>query len=400
MNKIKENYLLGKLNLFLSNKNFSYTVVSRLTDIGLKFGVLVLLIALGPEYVVEYTYFVSLSAILSVVIDFGTSRKNVRTYKKTGVLTLNFYCLLIAVISYFSIKTVFQIKFYSDYFLLICILLALINAWKTTLIKYFEFVNKNKNFYKVQMYITIITYPFLMLVVYFTRNLNIAYFILLISNSFVLLIMLYKSRALLKLSYSIVSLVSGFPFLLNSIASMAFSQVNIIILNQFSTPYLISNFVIAQRLIELSLTFSNSYISSEIGKFFNNKIKISYIRNKAFKYWLFLFLILIPVTFILKFYKPNYDILFYVFIAFLPLGFLKSITPTYSIVMDYTQYYYYRTIVIGIVLLLNLTVSKHIYGISNSLYHFIFFINFLLLSLLVFYIVSFKKLKIYENYHS
>lgn len=388
------------MNFFLSNKNFSYTVLSKLTDIGFKFLILLLLMYLGNDYVVEYTYFISLSAILSVIIDFGTSRKNIRNFDDSGKLTLNIYCLLISLISFFLISFFLKIKFYDNLFLLFCIVLGLINAWKSTLIKYFEFVNKNKDYYRTQILVTCITYPIIITVIFLTKNLKIAYFLLLISSFILLLKMFLKTKKIIKFSFNLISFFSGLPFLLNSIASMAFSQVNIIILNQFSTPYLISNFVIAQRLIELSLTFSNSFISSEIGSFFKSKAKILPIRRKAFYYWVVLFILLLPITFLIKYFKSNYDILFYVFLSFIPFGFIKSISPTYSIVMDYSKYYYLRTVAIGVVLSLNVFLSSYVYNRSNSLYDFIFFIDFLLIILFTFYIISFKKLKIYENYHS
>lgn len=399
MGELNKN-LIDKFYQFLENKNFSYTLASKLTDIGFKFIILIVLMALGSTYVVEYTYFLSLSAILSVVIDFGTSRENVRFFNKTKKLKLNFHCLTIAFLVFFSIRYVFDFKFYNNTFLILCISLSFINAWKNTFIKYFEFINNNMTFYKIQTIVNIVSFSIILGILFLSKNLTYVYVMLVLSNMIILLVMFSKTKNSIVFSAKIISLVKGVPFLLNSIASMAFSQISVVILNQFSSPLEIANFVIAQRLMDLSLMISNSFTSSEIGKFFKGTLDINIIRKKAFYYWVILFVLLLPICYFIKYFNETYTLVLVMYLFLLPIGLVKSITPTYSIVMDYTKYYYLRTIVIGVILLANILFSRFVYNYSDSIYHFILFIDFLIVSLLVFYYISFNKLKIYENYHN
>lgn len=367
----------------------------------LKFGILILILAFRDnEYLVQYTYFLSVSAVLSCFTDWGGSRQNVRYYIELSILPLNLISIIVAIVGFLIIYCTELIKFDSVIFLLISFTYAIIIGWSNTLRKYYEYTSNNKILYEVQIVINIFLFVCLSLLIVFNQPVESLYISLLFGNIFLLLYLLMRYGENIKfvLDFSLVH--NGFPFLVNSLSALAFSQINILVLNQFATTYQISNYTISQRLIDVSLIISNSYNSSSIGKFFKKETDLITIRNNSFKIWVITFILCIPVAYTISELFQGYEIVIFLFLVLFPLGLSRSISPTFSIVLDYTEHYLLRTYGLLIILTVNITCSRYVLDLSGGIYSFCIFINILMILLLAFYFYTFKKYNISETFHN
>lgn len=391
---------ISKFKSLLSG-NFGFTALAKTSDLVLKFGILLFfMIFRKNEDLVNYTYFLSLGAILGAVFDWGGARYNVRQMIDKGVLPLNFLSVILSAISFAIIYKFQFIKIYNLSFLIHCIVYGVTLGWINTFVKYYEYINKNKVLYKFQVFINLTCSVLISILIILGLDLLYAFEILIVGNIAVIAICFTINKGNVKFVFSPTLLYKGLPFLINTLAVMAFSQINIVILNQFGTDYEISNFVLAQRIMEVSLMLPNSYTSSVIGKFFKGNIKMSNIQDRTFKLWSLSCLACFFAAGIIMYLFPKYNIVIYLFLLLLPLGYVRSMSMSYSVILDYTKYYLVRTVSICVILILNLLFAKYIIQLPNGLYWFSIYIGFLISLLIIVYKITFKKFNIYEMFHN
>lgn len=396
-----EHWLMRSKFKTLLNSNFGFTTLAKVTDLGLKFGVLLFFMRFREKSdLVEYTYFLSLGAILGVIFDWGGARYNVREVSKSGNLPLNLISIVICVIVFFAIMTFKIIAFKSVVFLGLCCLYALTTAWITTFMKYYEYTNNNKELFKEQVVINLACTIIISVCIICDFDLIYSYLILIVGNVTLLIRCILFNRGKVQFMMILNLLIKGAPFLINTIAVMAFSQINIVILNQISRPEEIANFVLAQRIMEVSLMLPNSFASSEIGKFFKGNNNFRFIQKKSIKLWLLSFIGCIIMIIVIKKYFPQYDAVLYLFLLLVPLGLVRTVSAAYSIVLDYTKYFMVRTYAISVILILNICLAKYVIGLPGGLYVFCLYIGTLISFLQLTYWLTFKKYNIYEAFYN
>lgn len=383
----------------LLSGNFGFTALAKFTDLLVKFGLLVFFMLFRSNSdLVLYTYFLSLGSIFGAIFDWGGARYNVRLMTKSGILPLNTFSIFIAIVSGIIIYYFDFIKFYDYEFLILCIVYGLCLGWVNTFVKYYEYIHKNSELYKVQVIINLISSVIISGIIIFHINLYYSFIILILGNILLLIKCFIMNKGKSKFGIYPDLLYKGLPFLINTLAVMAFSQINIVILNQFGSESEISNFVLAQRIIEVSLMLPNSYTSSVIGRFFKGEITMKDIQQKTSKLWLFSFFVCLFISVIIKFLFPKYDLVIYLFLLLIPLGFVRSMSMSYSVVLDYTKYYLVRTITISVILILNLIFAKYVIGLDYGIYLFSLYIGVLISFLYIVYKITFKKYNIYEMF--
>ncbi|NPE45872.1 hypothetical protein [Sphingobacterium prati] len=391
---------ISKFKKLLSG-NFGFTALAKTSDLGLKFGILLFFMTFrGNEDLVQYTYFLSLGGILGAIFDWGGARYNVRQMIDKGTLPLNTLSIIFAITSYFIIYKFQFIKFYDPTFLILCIIYGVTLGWINTFVKYYEYINKNKELYKFQVFINLACSVIISILIIFKFSLIYAFGVLIIANIIIIVICFMINKGNVKFIFSPNLLYNGMPFLINTLAVMAFSQINIVIINQFGTNYEISNFVLAQRIMEVSLMLPNSYTSSIIGKFFKGEIKMADIQKKTLRLWSASCVLCLIITVAIMLLYPKYNIVIYLFLLLLPLGYVRSMSMSYSVILDYTKYYLVRTVSICFILLLNLFLAKYIIQVPNGLYWFSIYIGVLISLLIIVYKITFKKYNIYEMFHN
>ncbi|TCR13214.1 hypothetical protein EDF67_102628 [Sphingobacterium sp. JUb78] len=391
---------ISKFKSLLSG-NFGFTALAKASDLVLKFGILLFFMTFrGNEDLVQYTYFLSLGGIMGAIFDWGGARYNVRQMIDKGVLPLNFLSVVLSAVSFLIIYKFQFIKIYNLSFLIHCIVYGVTLGWINTFVKYYEYINKNKVLYKFQVFINLTCSVLISILIILGLDLLYAFEILIIGNIAIIVICFTINKGNVKFIFSPTLLYNGLPFLINTLAVMAFSQINIVIINQFGTDYEISNFVLAQRIMEVTLMLPNSYTSSVIGKFFKGEVIMKEIQGKTLKLWLGSSCLCFIITLAVMYLYPKYNIVVYLFVLLLPLGFVRSMSMSYSVILDYTKYYLVRTVSICFILILNLLLAKYIIQLPYGLYWFSIYIGVLISLLIIVYKVTFKKYNIYEMFHS
>ena len=392
--------MISKFKSLLSG-NFGITALAKLSDLTLKFGLLLFfMIFRGNEELVYYTYFLSLGAILGAIFDWGGARYNVRSMIEVGRLPLNTLSVVIATVTFILIFYFDLVKYYNISFLVHTTVYGVTLGWINTFLKYYEYINKNKELYKFQVIVNLVCSVAISLIIILGFNLLFAFEVLILGNIVLILYCFLLNSGKVNFIFSFNLFYKGFPFLINTLAVMAFSQVNIVILNQVGTDYEISNFVLAQRIMEVSLMLPNSYTSSEIGKFFKGTVTVDSIQKKTFKLWCLSFFICLIVSLSIPVVFPKYDLVIYLFLLLLPLGYVRSMSMSYSVILDYTKYYLVRTYSICVILILNLLLAKIILELPNGLYYFSLYIGLLISLLVIVYKLTFKKYNIYEMFRN
>src|SRR5690606_25756605 len=352
--------IVSKFKTLLTG-NFGFTALAKSSDLVLKFGILLFFMIFRENTdLVFYTYFLSLGAILGAIFDWGGARYNVRVMIDKGVLPLNLTSIGISTLVFFLIYEFDIVKYYSFSFLILCVIYGITLGWINTFIKYYEYINNNKELYRFQVFINVSCSVAIALLVILGAELYYAFIVLIIGNITLIGICFYINKGGVKFVLSITLIYKGIPFLINTLAVMAFSQVNIVILNQVGTDYEVSNFILAQRIMEVSLMLPNSYTSSVIGKFFKGQINVVDIQKKTFKLWFVSFLACLVAAGVIAYVFPNYNIVIYLFLLLIPLGYVRSMSMSYSIILDYTKYYLVRTFSIAVILLLNISLARFV----------------------------------------
>src|SRR5690606_13760875 len=124
------------------------------------------------------------------------------------------------------------------------------------------------------------------------------------------------------------------------------------------------------------------------------------IQQRTFKLWSVSFLGCLVAAGVIGYIFPSYNIVIYLFLLLIPLGYVRSMSMSYSIILDYTKYYLVRTYSIALILLLNISLARFVLELPNGLYYFSLYIGLLISLLIIVYRVTFKKYNIYEMYHS
>jgi len=384
-------------DFYFKNLNTSVTVISKFSEIILKSVLLFLLIIYNKEHLIQYTYFLALSSILGSIIDFGNSRIQIRKYKTSNKLEFNSSIVVIPVITTIGIIST-DIKYYDYYFLGLATLYAVLIAIRIVIIKYFEYSNSNKTFHSISLKVNLISY-FLMISVYLiTQSLHYLYLIQIIS---IVLTILWTSKKLpeTQFIFDLKELIRGTLFLFNNLGSLAFSQILIVIVNNVARTNEIANFVITQKIIDISLTAPNAITSGNIGLFFQLKDSLRNLIKPALKIWGLGAILLVTASLFISISTQEYKMIFYLCCLYLPTSLAKTISPYYSIIIDYTERYYLRTIALITIILLQVIFIPIFYKLFK-IYGVIIIINLLMLGLLTYYIQVFKRFKIYEKFHN
>lgn len=371
----------------LSQQNFKSTLTSRVIEIVLKSVFLIMLVKSPIEHMVKFTYFMSLSMVLSSVFDFGQSRVSVLDFEKSQKLAINLTLILLMPVSILVIY-ISGIKYYNLLFLMLVGVNALTYAVRLLFQKYYEFIGENRKYYSVFSIVTVISYLIAILTYFFTANLVMVFLIIIVSNLYLILYFLHKNS--IGLIFSFQNLKLGLPFVLNSVGAIIFSDLALLIVNQIAEDNLTANYAMSSRIVGLILLASTALASSSFSEYRIDFQSINLYLKRGLMFTAVSFGVMYLATIVLAFFNDSYEMTSRYVICFIPFIIFKSLTPFFSTYIDYSSKYYLRTLMILFALILEICLSSILDYFMISIESFIV-INGLLMMMLFFgykYIVS------------